>query len=54
MERYSLCQMNDLRVHVDVVYDVRDKSTALVELCVVVEPISAFLQCEPEVSDNVC
>jgi len=54
MKRYSLCQMNDLRVHVDVVYDVRDESIALVEFGVVVEPVSAFLQGESEIPNNIC
>jgi hypothetical protein len=46
--------MNDLRVHVDVVYDVRDESIALVEFGVVVEPVSAFLQGESEIPNNIC
>jgi hypothetical protein len=53
MERYSLRQMKNLSVHVDVVYDVRDESIALVEFGIVVEPVSAFLQGESEVSNNI-
>jgi hypothetical protein len=53
MERYSLRQMKNLSVHFDVVYDVRDESIALVEFGIVVEPVSAFLQGESEVSNNI-
>jgi hypothetical protein len=53
MEGESFSELDDIRVNVNIVYDVGDDPILLGEFALIVEQLLAFFECQFEVPDDV-